>query len=250
MITTQRSGSTWFVELLDSHPDLLVFVDEVMIGKIAHQRNWRDPRVIPFYEYKKQNPNSVRPWSTFQYLNTLYDFPGEHKAIGFKVMYDQIAWNPEILVPIILNRFKIIHLVRENSLDILLSKKNAWKKEQRENNILHTTIEVKLPAVSLNTSSLLDKLSQQEAPVQKYEMLLKLFPNKVMTVQYDSLLQEKEKVLNSIAEFLNIKSSGISYKSDLKKISKKGYKEKIANYEEVAKLLEGTKFAKFLNEDS
>ena len=162
-------------------------------------------------------------------------------------MYNQIKVQSEILLKIVLDNYKIIHLVRENYLDTILSKKNAWGKGNK--GIVHTKEEVKIEAIYLEPLSLLKDISQREFKQKIIKKIVNILPNQVMLVTYESLLSDRDNILDSISEFLQVKKSGITYNSPLKKISKGTYKEKIANYEDVEKVLSGTRFEKLLNEN-
>lgn len=243
-ITTQRSGSSWFMQLLKSHPDIRglgeIFIDKKSGGQ------WSEKNLVPFYEFAANN-SGWRLKQTFDYIELLNNYPGCHKAIGFKVMYNQIKVQPEILLKIVLENFKIIHLVRENYLDVVLSKKNAWGKGKK--GIVRTKEEVKTEAIYLETLSLLKEISQREFKQKMIKKIVNALPNQVMVVTYESLLSDRDRILSSVAEFLKVKNSEITYNSPLKKISQGTYKDKIANYEEVKKALSSTKFEGLLNEN-
>jgi LPS sulfotransferase NodH len=240
ILTTQRSGSTLLQELLDSHSDIKV-LREIFLNK-KPKNIWADPNLISFYEFKNERV-SIRPWITFQYLNKLDAYPGEHKAIGFKLMYNQFSLYPEILLKLIADRFKIIHLVRDNYLDVVFSKINAI-----ENDLFHTRTEVEMNSIQVNPSFLLKKLYQQEMTVKLAYSILKIMPNSVLNISYNCLCDNRGVTLNSVLNFLNISNTEIDFKSSLQKISKGSYKEKIANYDEVYQRLAGTKFKKWLGE--
>jgi len=247
VITTQRSGSNWLISLLKSHPELEVF-GELFINekrKDGTRRKFSNTTLPPFYEFRKCH-YPVRPFSTFNYLNTLNEWNGNHKVIGFKLMYYDISHRPEIMVKIILDRYKIIHLIRDNYLDVTISEINAWGKKGA--GIVHTLQNVKVPPVHINIETLLQKLYSKENKVNKYTRFLNFIPNPVMTVYYDSLCSEKDLVLTSIADFLDIQNNqDIKFVSNQKKINTGQYSEKIANYEEVKQRLKDTKFKKLID---
>ena len=55
-----------------------------------------------FFETKFKSL-TVRPFSVFSYLNTLYSMPGK---VGFKLMYKQLGLYPEILAYFIRHRIQ------------------------------------------------------------------------------------------------------------------------------------------------
>jgi hypothetical protein len=54
--------------------------------------------------------------------------------------------------------------------------------------------------------------------------------------------------MNSVLNFLGVEDQTVNLQSELKKISKGRYSQKIANFEEVKMALSGTKFQRFLQE--
>ncbi len=244
IITTQRSGSTWLVTLLKSHPDIKMFSELFIPPKPGE----RPPLPISrFYEFRADKPKTKRPFLVFEYLNNLKSSFSSQKSLGFKLMYDQIEMAPEILLKLTLDRYKFIHLVRENYLDVELSSVNAWSKEGNE--IVHSTKPIKsLQPVDLEASSLVKRLFQRESKVKYFKKLLRILPRPVLTITYKALCDNTEHILSSITDFLGLAESNISYQSKLKKISRGSYKDKITNYSEVRDTLLGTKFESFLDE--
>ena len=74
-----------------------------------------------------------------------------------------------------------------------------------------------------------------------------MLPNPSLEVTYDSLCLDKNYVLHKITDFLEVSANKVDYQSELKKINKGTYQDKIANYQEIQKVLSGTKFERFLN---
>lgn len=246
IVSTQRSGSTWLRLLLGSHPEIKAF-DEIFLPD-RPDRKWTKG-LIPFYKFKESH-SYKRPWLTLRYLDTLNTYSGDHKVIGFKLMYNQINKQPEILLKLLLDDFKIIHLVRENYLDIIQSSQQAFNRKSPNNkNIIHTEKEVEILPIYLPASSLLKRLYHLKNERIKYKIILNILPNSVFRITYKNLCHNTNTVLNSIAEFLNVKSSGIIYKSDRKKIITGKKSQMISNYEEIQQLLKGTQFEKLLLDD-
>ena len=214
IFTTQRSGSTWFIDLLNNNPEVKIF-GEVFLDR-PYQSGTRYARYQPaerFHEFR-QSAHYMRPWSIFKYLNNITSEPGEHRVIGFKLMYDQLAGKPEILLKLILDNYKIIHLVRENHIDRMLSFTLREKI-----NLAHTNKEIGLEKVYINPAGLLRNLRKKEMMLYTARFLLRVLPVKVYELSYSSLCESPESTMDSVAKFLSI-SSYSEIKSSLKKISK------------------------------
>lgn len=245
ILTTQRSGSLWLIDLMDSHPEIKAFKELFRIKK--PNNIWSDqnlPDFMSFYEFQRTHLG-IRPFKTFNYLKSIIDdYPISYHAIGFKLMYNQVMVHPELLPKLVSDRYQIIHLVRNNYLDTVLSKINAKQKR-----IVHPTADIKVSANHLDPKALLRELNQQDWTVKTARKLLQALPNPSIEVTYESLCLDKEKVLNEITQFLGISTDQITYQSELKKINKGTYRDKISNYEEIEKVLSGTKFERFLSNE-
>jgi len=242
LLTTQRSGSTWLNELLGSHPEIKLFPGEIFVGKSPKENiGWiDDPNFTTFYAYQAE-VNTNRPWTTFQYLKNLDDYPGSHKAIGFHLMYNQLADYPEILLKLIIDGYKIVHLERTNYLDTLISIANLTRR-----NIVHSRSKVNVTPIYLDVDLMWKSLSRQEEKISIIKRTIRFLPFKVHKITYDALCSDYENQMKGIAKFLNVSTTNIRFQSSLKKINDGSYENKIENYEEVYQRLQGTKYEKFL----
>ena len=241
IISAGRSGSTLLVTLLDSHPEIKG-LGEIFNTRGRDVQNVSDLYIEPFCEYQISN-SAKRPWLTFNYLNSLNNYPIPHKAIGFKLIDIELIRYPEILLRLILDNYKIIHLVRENPLEYYISwaivrQKLAGKTELKS--------DFKLSPVYLNTTEVLNTLRGYERRIKRFKRILKLVPNSIMTITYEDLVENRESIIDLILNFLEIQSQDIELYSDLKKIIEGDYREKIANYQQVKEILEVTEFKKLI----
>ncbi len=235
IITTQRSGSAWLISLLESHPDIKAFY-EIFLDR------WPgNDFLVSFHKYKKAN-SGIRPEITFRYLDQLDIYPGEHHTIGFKIMYNQLGRCPEVLAKFAFDRYKIIHLVRDNFLDIVISGASM-----EQNKLIHVKKKVHANPVTLEAESLIQGLSQLEAQLNLARLLLKIIPNPVLEINYDELCRNRDQALGNIVDFLGVPLAQHKLVSDRQKIHRGSYQQKIANYEQVVQTLAGTKFEKLLS---
>ena len=247
IVTTQRSGSNWLVDLLRSNPAIEMFGELFIPPKPGGKPSY-NKSISRFYEFRADRPETKRPFLIFEYLSNFKSSFSSQKSLGFKLMYDHVEMAPEILLKLTLDRYKFIHLVRENYLDTELSTVNAWSKEG--NRIVHSTTPINLlKPVYLDASSLVERLLLRESKIKYFKKLLQFLPRPVLTITYQALCDSPDYTLLSITKFLGLtESKSISYQSKSKKISRGSYEDKIANYSEVKNALLGTKFESFLNE--
>ena len=238
ILTTQRSGSTWLSTLLDSNPKIQgfreLFIDQEFI--------FPDTKLSTFPLYQKKNPGK-RPGITFEYLNKLDDYLDQQEAIGFKLMYDQLLDYPEIIFKLVTEKYKIIHLVRENYLDVVIS-----GKIKDELGVAHTKVKIEPKKVYLEPAWLIRNLNKRDLKRKVANTFLAMMPNEVLNITYDNLRVERDETLRLIADFLNLNSADKNiFNSELKKINSKSHQEMIENYAEIKSVLSGTKYFNFLN---
>jgi len=223
ILTTQRSGSTWLSTILDSNPKVQgfreLFIDQEFIF-----------------------PDSKL--STFLFLHNLDNYLNQREAIGFKLMYDQLLDYPEIILKLIQEKYKIIHLVRENYLDAIIS-----SKIKDEQGIVHTKVKIEPKEIYLEPLWLIKRLNKQAMKVRIANIFLSLMPNQVLNITYNDLRVNQEQTLSSISNFLELSlSQEDQFKSELKKSNNKSHRQIIKNYDEVNLALAETKFFRLLNQ--
>ena len=241
VITTPRSGSTWLATLLDSHPQIKSF-EEPFIWR-ADRPNWTDTDFPTYYNYKTSQKRKS-PLTLFKYLDILdsYKSDNDFDIIGFKIMYNQIQDNPEVMLKLLADNYRIIHLIRQNYFDVIVSR--AAKSQHR---IAHSTqVQAKAKQVEINTNYLIEDLDRCTRNNKLFSLVLKLLPLKVLEITYESMQQDYNQVLCSVANFLNVSSDSITFKSDLKRINKGDYADKISNYDEVVETLSGSSYMRFI----
>lgn len=245
ILSTSRTGSNWLVDLLNFHPHIKAF-EEVFNEEplIEHLKN-SNPNLLPpvrYYDFKQSSHNR-RPWVTFEYMNELKKTSEEKHAIGFKIMYGQLVRCSEIILKIIWDRYRIIHLIRKNLLDVIISRELAII-----NKIWHTTKNIEQRKVFLDTKTLYSKLEKDRKQVSKVKLFLTLLPNPVIQVSYEELRADTQATVDNMVQFLNCNALKVAYNSKYKKINPKYHWESIENYDEVYEALKNTKFAYLLDE--
>ena len=239
ILTTQRSGSTWLMDMLDNHSNIKVY-NELFLN-MDYKSKWADPNQPSFYSYAKTAPGK-RPWKTIKYLKNLYTYDGKYDVIGFKLMYDHLFRKPEILVNLISEGYKIVHLVRENPVDVMVSYALA-----KQNQRFFAEEEVENKKIHLDPQAFKKEVQKQDFKVGLARIILAVIPNSVLNITYDNLLQDKDGTLDLITQFLVVPrvEQTEAVESSLKKINKKSHEEIIENYAEVKAAFDGTKFAKY-----
>lgn len=225
---------------LNNHPNVTAQGELFLPRARKSERRWDSDFAYTRYIEAKSNKVKIRPFSVLSYLDTFYRPPG---IVGFKLMYKQLGLYPEIFAYLIRNRIHVIHLIRRNHLDVLVS--YAIKAKLGQAHLLSGQSAPDTIQVTLDTGRLkkqMDKLQQKQRAARVFLSWSGL-PH--MNVAYEDLLRDPSN-FNDIFEFLSVESKDLMSLSNLIKIRKGGHHEVISNYDEVKEVLVGSKFASLL----
>ncbi|MBA2237372.1 MAG: hypothetical protein H0W24_01520 [Lysobacter sp.] len=121
LLAMQRTGSGWVMDRISNVPGAQGHME-----LLFHLRRQKPPMAgcndYPRVVEMRARLSKRRTAAVFEYLDGLYRRPG---SVGFKLMYSQLRQNPQILPHLVRRRVRIVHLVRENLLDIPLSEELA-----------------------------------------------------------------------------------------------------------------------------
>jgi LPS sulfotransferase NodH len=242
VLSTQRSGSTWMVDMLTSHPRVVAYSELFMHGGEGTPR-WGHEQDLPYWQtYIREQGGGrlTRPFQLWRYLGrALEERPGVD-AIGFKLMYSQLTRIAKPLTPALwLKRVRIIHLMRRNALDVVLSRDAG----EARRGVLHAREgqSVEAVRVRLRTDDLLKRLTAHERQIEGARVRFKRVGIPYTEVIYEDLVADEKQGFDDLFRFLNVEPAPVS--SSLQKINPTSHEELIENYGEVREALEGTKFA-------
>ena len=241
ILSTQRSGSTWVVDMLTSHPRVVAYSELFMHGGEGTPR-WGQDKDLPYwqtYARGKAGGRATRPYWLWRYLGEAFHERPDVDAIGFKLMYSQLTSISKPLMPSLwLKRIRIIHLIRRNALDVVLSKEagaaRGGKLHAREGE------EVERVRIRLQTDDLLRRMTLHERAIEGARVRFKRVGLPYTEVVYEDLAED-ESGFAELFEFLGVEPAPVS--SSLQKVNPTVHEELIENYSEVRQALDGTKFA-------
>ena len=238
VLTSSRTGSTWLMDLLNKQLGVeacgeLFLQDDRAKPAIADLAD--HPRFVEVY----RTTHLMRVPKVFTYLNRLYQAPSK---IGFKLMYTQLRAYPEILVYMAIRRVRVIHLLRRNHIDVIVSEELA-RVTGRSHDPNTTTGDV--PMVYLDPATLVDRIRKRSKRPGEARFLIGLTACPVLEVTYEALLEGQEEFAH-ICAFLNIPRPATEVKSTLAKRGTRSHKDAIINYNEVKRVLSSTRFSKML----
>lgn len=249
ILAGQRTGSTWLADLLyNSHPGLRVFGEPFKDAPVragdAHKLKWgyiTPP--IRYYEWRIKY-NRKRPRGPLDYLKMLERDSADYRAMGFKLMYNQLAQKPELLVPLFVRRYRVMHLVRHNILDVLIS-----RTIMRETGRSHTADSgVETVRIRLNPDDVVARLERTARRMEQVRRFVRWMPLPSTEVSYEALSTDPADTVSRLLAFLDLQQDDVIVESQLKRINSGGPSDKISNFDEIASVLRNTRFAGYLDD--
>mgnify|MGYP006301966969 CR=1 FL=1 len=249
LLTTQRSGSSWVIDTLNSHPAVVAY-SELFLRTNKESPTWAgDTQVLLFQAFlkrKKQKgfrlPISSKARICLKYLESIHpsNDQTEVESVGFKLMYNQMIQNAVCLLFYILTKKPIIlHLIRRNYLDVILSEETA--QARRMSHARHPVEQVK---INLDTRCLVARLKRKERKIKLAHHIFSMLGQHYQRVYYEDLVSGKTSfrdVLSYIGITMDDKLS-----SNLQKLNQGTHRDLIQNYDEVKETLEETRFTHLL----
>ncbi len=217
--------------MLDSHPHVSCYGELLLPeGTGKHPVGAQDTLPLSDVLRKRRSGALARHLEGWRYLNRLYG--GRAESVGFKLMYAQLRAFPWLLAYLAVRRVRVLHVVRTNKFDQVLSRIVA-----RETNQYHVLPgeEVIEARVRVDVDELVEQMDWEERKVAQFRRLLALLPVPTCEVSYEALLSG-ETGFDALLHFVGVAPEG-DLESRLTRLSSRSYEERIENYDEVRKAL-------------
>jgi hypothetical protein len=239
ILGTARTGSTMLWSYLNSHPDILclrgVFgsTNKINFGKFYGDlpEEYQSPELI-----KLRNERPIEFLE--KYILKQYSKP--FKAVGFKYFYDHdrhLMHKNELINYFRENMsIKFVNLRRDNLLAALFSYKRALAQQQwtRANNDF--SINLSVEECDIYFKSICKNQNRFE----------ELFPNRILQVKYDNLINATEQTLLTILEFIGVEK--IKLTTETSKNREIRLENSIINYNELKSHFKNSSYAKYFLE--
>ena len=245
VLTTQRSGATFFLFFLSNHPQIACRHQTVFTQDHRFKFFSFDRPTSFYYQYRSGSlRRQLRHW--FRRRQLIYDclddylrtLPDDVKAKGIKISYNHIDKYPAIADWMKEHQVSVVHLIRRNVLKTALSLATAKKRGFHQ-----STQKAEVVKVRLSPARLKRDLARRNRAIQKYQ---NMFPdNPYLEIEYESLVANREAEMQRTLQFLGI-DEVMPLDTDLVKLNPDALEEIIENYEEVVQALKGTVFEKYL----
>ena len=250
ILSTQRTGSTWVQDVLSSHP-LVCAHGELFLeyGRGFPDSERFGPVNVEYFESWFRNRGSgdgpvSRARHAIPYLNQFYSHGDEVRAAGFKLMYSQLRRNPMVGTYTATRRVRVVHLVRKNLLNVLLSHATSDARGQAHAWAGEAVREVQ---VSLDPEATVTKLKALERQVSLARFFLRVGRLPVNELIYEDLFTDSSG-FDEVFEFLGVDPEAAhALASSMKKLNSAPKDELIENWDELSQALVGTRFEQYLH---
>jgi hypothetical protein len=237
ILTTQRTGSTFLVECLGSHPQIDC-AGEILIGEPEKPQPGYRGRFLPLY--KLLNIARSGAWRPGNRMGSFFA-GGQAKVRAFKVMYNHLA-NPFALRYLRQHEeVRILHLRRQNLLKVHVSSLLLLKR-------MHVSQARKpVEAVWLHVDPVVAIESMRKARLF-YEHFDKLFErHQRLPLTYEGLIDSQFLQADTgerICDFLGVVHHPM--KSRIVKLNPESLQDMVTNYDELSQAISRTEFADML----
>jgi hypothetical protein len=194
-----------------------------------------DSNSFPRFESIDFGHFHFRPHSVFNYLDIYFDYPGKS---CFKLMYAQLLKNPEIWIYVSIKKVAIIHFVRRNHLNVIISIR--MRKQTGIPHLKKNQKDIPIQQLYLHPQSITKEINWFERNYKIARLLLKIFKIKHIEISYENLVSNINE-FSRIESFLQLSSHQTDLISTYKKIINAKHQEIIENYSEIKNTLSSTK---------
>ena len=239
LVGTQRSGTTYIRQCLNSHEDILCH-GEIFLknypGEVGYFKSIKGQCCHTFLHA------FMRPLQVRKYLDYYYS-QSDYQATGFKLMYSQVRWIPysfpSVLRYINNNNVAVIHLVRHNVLKTYVSREVAKRRK-----IYHSKRKEEIAKIRIEASKLITELRSIQYENEWWSKRFSL--GDYFSLSYESFIAEKEKESRKLLSFLGINDYQELSSSNVK-ITPETLSDVIENFSDVENCLKGSEFAHCLD---
>jgi hypothetical protein len=236
ILTTQRTGSTFLVECLGSHPDIEC-AGEILIGAPDRPRPQYRGRFKQLV--KIANVFTSGAWRPAHRMDGFYA-GGDVKVRAFKAMYNQLA-NPFALRYLRENTsIRVLHLSRQNLLKVHVSRILMGKRDR-----VQAVTPVEAVRTYVDPRRAIASIRKARARYAHFEALFSGHPR--LPLSYEGLFDDQHLDAGTgraICDFLGVAPHPM--KSKIVKLNPESLREIVINYDELAAAISRTEFAEML----
>lgn len=233
VLTSTRSGSTWFLTLLNEQAGLRAHGEIFLWREVRPEFAWvakGDPE--RFYT-RRHALGSWRPRQLARYLDEVEQSLAGASAGGFKLIVSHLRKVPELAALLLWRRYRMILLIRDNVFESTVSEMIALA-----TNAPHGRAPAEAPdAVTLDAREVVRRIRSRRRGIRAMHLAQRLWPWGSVVVQYEDLARDQTAALAPVLRLLGCPQPPRHVTSSLTRRITRPYSVLIRNYPEVAAAL-------------
>ena len=179
----------------------------------------------------------------FDYLDhEVFSSRHDARAVGFKMMYAQAQRGFAIPFYLRVRRVAVVHLIRWNHLNVLLSEE---ARKIRKYYHAPQGTDVARVQIYVEPETLEYRLAQRDDTIRQAQRSFQELGVPYHEISYEDLVDDESRI-NEALDFLAVETNQTLH-SPLTKLNSANHRQLIANYDEVAAALSGTRFVGLLS---
>ena len=240
ILTTQRTGSTFLVACLRSHPEVDCITELLVGAHLEPPAIFRTSRALT----KASRFVMAGGWHPTRAIRRFYA-SSEGRVRVFKAMYNQLSWRPTLNCLRRDRDIRVIHLRRRNLLKMHVSR---LLMPTRRNFIWepHTTEPLPPVRIRVDPAAAIAQMRRARAQYERFEALFAAHPR--LPVVYEDLIEDQRlrpAEGRRICGFLGVEERPMS--SRFVKLNPDSLEDIVTNYDELLGAVRRTEFAEFLD---
>lgn len=229
VISLPRSGTTLLMSSMIQHDNISVYRYWELFG-------WRRFAWLNFIDWDK---TQFTGHETAKSLFKLYP----HGVFGFKIFNDDINKTNTVWEYLKQHKeIKIIHMIRNNYLDRIVSYRKAKKTMEWQVAIEQNKQPQQIPSFNISSKMLDIWFDEDESTYYKYN---KMFSgHDKIEIEYDTYVNHYDSTMNTVFDFLGVNSIKC-----IPRLIKQGIpaSQQLSNYQELRSYYSRTKYSRFFN---
>jgi len=240
LLTTQRTGSTWVIDMLHSHPQIVAYSELFLAAGEGERPSWGGAKDLVFWHTFRERAccgshpvGGDEPRLLRAYLDQVFAPRPGVRAVGFKVMYEQLG-NAGLGETVAAQGLRVIHLTRD-PIDVFVSRSVAQHTGvyHRRNVPPAAWIPVTIDPVELLAH--LDRYQSQVAATRSRWVAAEC---PYLEVSYEWLLA-RASAFDPVLEFLGAER-GVRLSSTLERTSASRWRDQVQNRAQLEAAVAGT----------
>jgi len=233
VLTTTRSGSTWFQSLLRGQPGVAAYGELFMRKEGRAETEWvREGSPERFVARRAALPGP-RPRRVWRYLREVERHRPEAAATGFKLILSQLRFAPELLPALALRDYRLVLLLRDNHFESVVSSMAL-----EATDVAHSrTEDAGDLRFAVDPAELVRRIAARRRGFRMMRAIQRFWPAPSVEVRYDPIARNPMEGLATVLGVIGLDQPPAPVESPLKKRIRAPYSEVITNFDEVSTAL-------------